>query len=75
MPEVLDADPRMLHLPPSRDAGADPAKLQRQIAKFGRRTDGMPLVLVYRGIDWQFENPRRRNAGDSSREAVAGNDG
>jgi len=50
-PEILDVDPLTLHLPPSRIQGADPAKLQRQIAKYGRRTDGMPLIEVHRGTD------------------------
>jgi hypothetical protein len=38
VPEFLDVDPRSLRLPPSSTAGADPAKLQRQIARFGRST-------------------------------------
>jgi hypothetical protein len=47
----IDVDPRALHLPPSRLQGADPAKLQRQIAKYGRRTDGMPPIQAYQGSD------------------------
>jgi hypothetical protein len=31
--------------------GADPGKLQRQIARFGRSTAGMPAPWVYRGSD------------------------
>jgi hypothetical protein len=50
-PEFLDVDPRMLHLPTSSWSGADPAKLQRQIARFGRSTAGMPPLWVYRGSD------------------------
>jgi hypothetical protein len=49
--EFLDLEPRMLHLPPSRLDGADPVKLQRQIARHGRSLQGMPPVLVYRGSD------------------------
>ncbi|PWT84144.1 MAG: hypothetical protein C5B58_05195 [Acidobacteria bacterium] len=49
--EFLDVDPRTLRVPPSRPQGADPAKLQRQIAKFGRSATGMPPPWVYRGTD------------------------
>jgi hypothetical protein len=49
--EFLDVDPRALRLPPSRLGGADPAKLQRQIARHGPSLQGMPPVLVYRGSD------------------------
>ena len=49
--EFLDADPRTLHLPNSRRFGADPGKLQRQIAKFGKSVVGMPAIWVYRGSD------------------------
>ena len=50
-PEFLDIDPRTLHLPPSRLSGADPVKLQVQMAQFGRSTAGMPPLLAYRGSD------------------------
>jgi hypothetical protein len=50
-PVFLDVDPRTLHLPPSSRQGADPGKLQRQIARFGRSTVGMPAPWVYRGSD------------------------
>jgi hypothetical protein len=50
-PVFLDIDPRSLHLPPSSRYGADPGKLQRQIARFGRSTAGMPAPWVYRGSD------------------------
>jgi hypothetical protein len=49
--ELLDIDPRTLHLPPSRDSGADPIKLHRQIARRGISTAGMPRIIVYRGTD------------------------
>jgi hypothetical protein len=51
MQEFLEADPASLHLPPSRAAGADPVKLQRQIARFGDSVVGLPTILVYRGRD------------------------
>ena len=47
-------DPRELRLPPSRPTGADPAKLARQIAKFGASTAGMPPLIVYEGLDAFF---------------------
>jgi hypothetical protein len=47
----LDVDPRTLRLPSSRRFGADPGKLQRQIAKFGTSLAGMPPLLVSRGSD------------------------
>ena len=48
---ILEVDPRVLHLPPSRPSGADPYKLQRQIAQFGASFTGMPPPWVYRGSD------------------------
>lgn len=51
MPEFREVDPRELRLPPSRDQGADPSKLNRQIALFGRSTTGMPPPWVYEGTD------------------------
>ena len=50
-PEYLEVDPRTLHLPPSRASGADPIKLQRQIALYGVSVTGMPVLWVYRGSD------------------------
>ena len=47
----LDVDPRLLHLPTTRLHGADPVKLQQQIAKYGVNIQGMPLVEVSRGTD------------------------
>src|SRR5262249_12819955 len=46
-----DVDPRALHVPSSRPTGADPAKLQRQIARFGAAAIGMPPPWVYEGTD------------------------
>jgi hypothetical protein len=50
MPQDLrDVDPRELRLPSRR--GADPFKLQRQIARFGASADGMPSPWVYEASD------------------------
>lgn len=49
--QLIDVDPRTLHVPPSRPSGADPFKLHRQIAKFGSSSAGMPTPWVYRGAD------------------------
>jgi hypothetical protein len=51
MPDFRDIDPRELRVPPSRPQGADPAKLQRQIARFGRSAVGMPPPWVYEASD------------------------
>jgi hypothetical protein len=50
----LDVDPRTLHLPTSRITGADPVKLQRQIAKFGTSMQDMPILEVSRGSDGEL---------------------
>jgi hypothetical protein len=47
----LDVDPRELRVLSSRFNGADPFKLQRQIAKFGGSSSGMPPIWVYEGSD------------------------
>ena len=51
MADFRDVDPSELRVPPSRSQGADPGKLQRQIALFGRSSDGMPAPWVYEGSD------------------------
>jgi hypothetical protein len=51
MADFRDVDPRELRVPPSRRQGADPVKLQRQIALFGRSAVGMPAPWVYEGSD------------------------
>jgi hypothetical protein len=51
MPDFRDVDPCELRVPPSRPQGADPAKLQRQIARFGRSAMGMPPPWVYETSD------------------------
>jgi hypothetical protein len=53
--QVLDVDPRTLHVPPSRLSGADPFKLHRQIGLFGSSTVGMPPPWVYRGSDGELQ--------------------
>lgn len=50
----LDIDPRSLRVPGSRRTGADPVKLQRQMAQFGKSTQGMPPIEVSRGADGEF---------------------
>src|SRR4051794_28983701 len=49
--EFREIDPRDLRLPGSRREGADPVKLQRQIARFGASAAGMPPLIVYEGSD------------------------
>ena len=53
-PDLRTVDPRTLRLPPSRLSGADPVKLHRQIANFGKSTVGMPVVEVYVGSDGEL---------------------
>ena len=53
--DFRDVDPAELRLPPSRLSGADPYKLQRQIAHFGASAVGMPPVWVYEGSDGVLE--------------------
>ena len=50
----LAVDPATLHVPGSRRDGADPYKLQRQIAKYGTSIAGMPPIEVSRGTDGEF---------------------
>jgi hypothetical protein len=52
--EYLEVDPHTLRLPPPRSAGADSAKLQRQIAQYGYSTAGMPHLVVYRAVDGEL---------------------
>ena len=53
--DLRDVDPAELRLPPSRSSGADPGKLQRQIAKHGTTTAGMPALVAYEGSDGILE--------------------
>jgi hypothetical protein len=50
-PVLLDVDPRELRLLPSQAGGADPYKLQMQVARFGSSTSGLPPPWVYQGSD------------------------
>ncbi len=50
----LQVAPSSLRLPPTRLSGADPFKLHEQIRRFGDRMDGMPPVLVIRGLDQEL---------------------
>ncbi len=50
----FDVDPRTLRLPPTRRDGADPTKLQRQIARHGKSVAGMPPLWVHRGSDGEL---------------------
>src|SRR5438093_4870010 len=50
----LDVDPRTLRAPGSRRFGADPVKLQRQIAQFGSSAQGMQPLEVSRGSDGEL---------------------
>jgi len=52
--EFLQVDPASLRLPGSRADGADPMKLQRQVARYGQSTDGMPPLDVKRGSDGEL---------------------
>src|SRR5437762_2836656 len=53
--DFRNIDPAELRLPSSRSSGADPIKLQRQIAKHGTSTAGMPPLLAYEGSDGALE--------------------
>ena len=48
--DFRDVDPPELRLPSGR-GGADPFKLQRQIARFGASSAGMPAPWVYEASD------------------------
>lgn len=52
--EFLQVDPASLHLPGSRREGADPLKLQRQVARYGTSIEGMRPPEVKRGTDGKF---------------------
>jgi hypothetical protein len=43
-----------LRVSSSRPSGADPVKLQRQIAQFGASAAGMPPPWVYEGTDGEL---------------------
>jgi hypothetical protein len=48
-PDFRDVDPRELRVPSKQ--GADLLKLQRQIARYGASTVGMPPLIVFEGSD------------------------
>jgi len=52
--EFLQVDPASLHLPGSRREGADPLKLQRQLARYGTSIEGMRPPEVKRGSDGEL---------------------
>ena len=56
--EVLHVNPALLHLPGSQRDGADPIKLQRQLARYGTSVAGMPPLEVKRG--WRRSKYHRR---------------
>ena len=47
-------DPRGLPVPSSRQQGANPAKLLRQISKYGVAATGMPARWVYETADGEL---------------------
>jgi hypothetical protein len=49
--DIRVVDPNELRLPSSRSSGADPGRLQHQIAKYGKSITGMPRLLAYEGSD------------------------
>ena len=53
--DLRDVDPRELGVPSSRSTGADPYKLQTQIARFGSSTQGMPAIWAYECSDGVLE--------------------
>ena len=48
---MLDVVPGRLHLPPSRECGPEPVKLQQQITRYGLSTVGMPALIVFQCSD------------------------
>lgn len=53
--DIRDVDPAELRLPGSRSGGADPYKLQQQIAQHGTSVAGMPPLLAYEASDGVLE--------------------
>lgn len=51
MSEIVEVDPRTLHLPPSKPTGANAEKLRGQMIRFGASAAGMPPPWAYRGSD------------------------
>lgn len=51
---IVEVDPSGLHVPPARLSGADPYKLNRQMALFGGSTTNMPEPWAYRRTDGEL---------------------
>lgn len=51
MIRYVEVDPRALRVSSQRMSGADPWKLQRQIALFGKSIVGMPMIEVEEDAD------------------------
>jgi hypothetical protein len=49
--DFRNVDPRELRVPLSRAGGADPYKLQNQMARFGMSAVGMPPIWVFECSD------------------------
>lgn len=49
MERFRDIDPGDLRLPPSRQDGPSTPRYQRQVQRFGGRTEGMPRIEVTEG--------------------------
>ena len=54
-PELIETDPRELHVPGSRRDGADLGKLTRQLSRFGSSIENMPPIWAYRGQDGRLQ--------------------
>jgi hypothetical protein len=55
LPARFDVDPLILRVSSQRLSGADPGKLQLQIAQFGRSVVGMPRIFVVRGKNGELQ--------------------
>jgi hypothetical protein len=51
---IIQVDPGELHVPASRIQGADPAKLAKQISKFGTAIVRMPPLELVKGKGGHF---------------------
>lgn len=52
--EQIEVDPRNLRLSSARFEGADPLKLHRQLAEYGREIEGMPPIEVDRTSEGEY---------------------
>lgn len=52
--EIIEVDPRDLLLPACRNEGAEPIRLHKQLAEFGRSIESMPPIIVRRTPDGAF---------------------